>query len=257
MGNQDHHHQHSNELITITDEKPNLLSNCLLSSAFLHTPFQPFSSSPHHPRKPNNNPLQNFQASLISKGNEFLRNLETIAAGNPVVQKLFSFSNNINDFCQMRRREYMLSNSLSKHNFAAVLPGDSVAGLVAANGVLNFLNIYNTILVVRLVLTWFPNSPPAITNPLSTICDPYLNIFRGVIPPLGGLDLSPILAFLVLNALTSAATALPAELPTTNETTTSRQDLSSSSHSQFLNLTSTQKKWLKRVCGNKSKTSPA
>ncbi|KAI3929025.1 hypothetical protein MKX01_029554 [Papaver californicum] len=157
----------------------------------------------------------------------------------------------------MRRRDYILSNSLSKHNFAAVLPGDSVAGLVAANGVSNFLNIYNTILVVRLVLTWFPNSPTAITNPLSTICDPYLNIFRGVIPPLGGLDLSPTLAFLVLNAATSVATALPAELPTTNETTiTSRQDLSSSSHSQFLNLTTTEKKWIKRVCGNKSKTSP-
>jgi YggT family protein len=50
------------------------------------------------------------------------------------------------------------------------------------------------------VLTWFPNPPEAIVAPLSTVCDPYLNLFRGVIPPLGGtLDLSPILAFLVLN----------------------------------------------------------
>jgi YggT family protein len=33
-----------------------------------------------------------------------------------------------------------------------------------------------------------------------TICDPYLNLFRGIIPPLGGtLDLSPILAFIVLD----------------------------------------------------------
>ncbi|MCL7045782.1 hypothetical protein MKW94_018528, partial [Papaver nudicaule] len=120
---------------------------------------------------------------------------------------------------------------------AAVLPGDS--GLVAANGVLNLLNIYNTILIViRPVLTWLPNSPPAITNPLRYItlkpAMRSLNIFRGVVPPLGGLDLSPILAFLVLNALASATTALPAELPSTNETTTSRQDLSSSSHLQFL-----------------------
>lgn len=56
--------------------------------------------------------------------------------------------------------------SLKSHNFAAVLPGDSVAGIVVANGILNFLNIYNTLLVVRLVLTWFPNSPPAIVSPL-------------------------------------------------------------------------------------------
>ena len=55
---------------------------------------------------------------------------------------------------------------VSSHNFAAVLPGGSVAGLVVANGVLNFLNIYNTLLIVRLVLTWFPNTPPSIVSPL-------------------------------------------------------------------------------------------
>jgi len=62
-----------------------------------------------------------------------------------------------------------MNNYLSNHNFAAVLPGDSVAGLVVANGIINFLNIYNTLLVVRLVLTWFPNSPPAIVSPLRYI----------------------------------------------------------------------------------------
>lgn len=61
---------------------------------------------------------------------------------------------------------YRKLKSLSSHNFAAVLPGDSVAGLVVANGVSNFLNLYNTLLVCRLVLTWFPNSPPAIVGPL-------------------------------------------------------------------------------------------
>lgn len=55
---------------------------------------------------------------------------------------------------------------LSIHGFAAVLPGDSVAGLVVANGISNFLSIYNTLLVVRLVITWFPNTPPAIVSPL-------------------------------------------------------------------------------------------
>jgi YggT family protein len=49
--------------------------------------------------------------------------------------------------------------------FAAVL-GDSVAGTVVASGINNFLNLYNTVLVVRLVLTWFPNTPPAIVAPL-------------------------------------------------------------------------------------------
>jgi YggT family protein len=36
---------------------------------------------------------------------------------------------------------------------------------------------------------------------VSSITDPYLNAFRGLIPPLGGLDLSAILAFLTLQLL--------------------------------------------------------
>ena len=38
---------------------------------------------------------------------------------------------------------------------------------------------------------------------VSAITDPYLNAFRGLIPPLGGIDLSAILAFIVLNLLQS------------------------------------------------------
>lgn len=85
----------------------------------------------------------------------------------------------------------------------------------------------------------------------STICDPYLNIFRGLIPPLGGtLDLSPILAFLVLNAFTSTAAALPAELPVDGQ---SQQR--SVPTSQLTDLTTTQKKWMTRLQGTRSRTS--
>ena len=63
------------------------------------------------------------------------------------------------------------------------------------------LFIYSYILIIRVLLTWFPNldwSNPILSN-ISAISDPYLNLFRGVIPAIGGLDLSPILAFIVLN----------------------------------------------------------
>tara|TARA_B100001250_G_C19708826_1_gene748186 strand:+ start:812 stop:1114 length:303 start_codon:yes stop_codon:yes gene_type:complete len=63
------------------------------------------------------------------------------------------------------------------------------------------LQIYSFILIIRILLSWFPNldwSNPILTN-ITSITDPYLNIFRGIIPPLGGLDLSPLLAFLLLN----------------------------------------------------------
>ena len=63
------------------------------------------------------------------------------------------------------------------------------------------LEIYSLILLVRVLLSWFPNLDWG--NPLlstvSSITDPYLNAFRGLIPPLGGLDISAILAFLALN----------------------------------------------------------
>lgn len=68
---------------------------------------------------------------------------------------------------------------------------------------LNFLNIYLIILTVRILLSWFQTADWAaqIISFLSPITDPYLNIFRSIIPPLGGLDLSPILAFIVLQLL--------------------------------------------------------
>jgi YggT family protein len=64
-----------------------------------------------------------------------------------------------------------------------------------------FVTFYSYLLIIRVLLTWFPtvnwyNQPFAA---LSQITDPYLNLFRNIIPPLGGMDFSPILAFLALN----------------------------------------------------------
>ncbi|PIA27663.1 hypothetical protein AQUCO_07600077v1 [Aquilegia coerulea] len=240
-----------------TSKNPiDFFSNCLiLSSAFLRTPpTHPFlrHSKPNNNNNNNNtNCIQHLHNSLTSTLDRCFKTLNSVAENTPFFQNFISFSDNFRNVFQIRCRKYSSPTSLSMHNFAAILPGDSVAGLVAANGVLNFLNIFNTVLVVRLVLTWFPNAPPAIVSPLSTICDPYLNIFRGIIPPLGGtLDLSPILAFLVLNALTSTASALPAELPIEGQS----QD-HSSSHPKLLNLTIAQKKWMTRICGDRSKNS--
>jgi len=45
------------------------------------------------------------------------------------------------------------------------------------------------------------------------ITDPYLNLFRGIIPPIFGLDLSPLLAFVTLDLLGKSAVSLAAEVP--------------------------------------------
>ena len=65
------------------------------------------------------------------------------------------------------------------------------------------LEIYSLVLIVRVLLSWFPNldwSNP-ILGTVSSITAPYLNMFRGIIPPIGGLDLSAILAFIALSLL--------------------------------------------------------
>jgi YggT family protein len=62
------------------------------------------------------------------------------------------------------------------------------------------LQIYLLLIVVRILLTWFPTVEwmNQLTSVLSPITDPYLNVFRSFIPPIGGLDLSPIVAIIVL-----------------------------------------------------------
>lgn len=134
-----------------------------------------------------------------------------IVSSNPALRRVLEQAEGFKLGVQVKRGSSTLALR-SQGSFAAIIPGDSVAEMVISSSVFNFLNIYNTILIARLVLTWFPSAPEAIVNPLSTICDPYLNVFRGIIPPLGTLDLSPILAFTVLNVFTSTAQALPAEL---------------------------------------------
>jgi YggT family protein len=69
------------------------------------------------------------------------------------------------------------------------------------NTLATFIQIYSVLIIIRVLLTWFPtidwyNQPFAA---LSQITDPYLNLFRSIIPPLGGIDISPILAILLLN----------------------------------------------------------
>ncbi|KAF0653795.1 MULTISPECIES: YggT family protein [Cyanophyceae] len=76
------------------------------------------------------------------------------------------------------------------------------------------LSIYLLVLLVRVLLSWFPNldwSNPLLSS-VSAITDPYLNAFRGLIPPLGGLDLSALVAFIALQLAQSLLGASIASL---------------------------------------------
>ncbi len=59
---------------------------------------------------------------------------------------------------------------------------------------------YYFMLIARIALSWFPNLYRyRFSHFILFYTDPYLSLFRKVIPPIGGmLDLSPLLAFFAL-----------------------------------------------------------
>jgi YggT family protein len=63
--------------------------------------------------------------------------------------------------------------------------------------------IYTVMLAVRLIASWFPQAQgKQWLYSLSRFTDPYLNVFRRFVPPIGGvLDLSPLLAFFALQLM--------------------------------------------------------
>lgn len=64
---------------------------------------------------------------------------------------------------------------------------------------------YTMLLFARIALSWFPSLYQyKFARFLHFYTDPYLNVFKRAIPPIGGmLDLSPILGFFFLRLLES------------------------------------------------------
>ena len=59
--------------------------------------------------------------------------------------------------------------------------------------------IYTLMIMGRLISSWFPNSYKyPLVRFLGFYTEPYLGIFRKIIPPIGVFDLSPMVAIIVL-----------------------------------------------------------
>jgi YggT family protein len=67
--------------------------------------------------------------------------------------------------------------------------------------------VYLILIFVRILLSWVPRMPynrvlHAVVTFVHDVTDPYLRLFRRILPPVGGsgfaLDLSPIVAIIVL-----------------------------------------------------------
>src|SRR5687768_915428 len=65
-----------------------------------------------------------------------------------------------------------------------------------------FIFVYTLLILAYIITSWIrlPYSPTLnrIQRFLYDVCDPYLRLFRRVVPPLGPLDLSPMLAVISL-----------------------------------------------------------
>lgn len=61
------------------------------------------------------------------------------------------------------------------------------------------LQLYSFALIVYILMSWIPGSrQSSIGQVLTRICEPYLEQFRRFIPPLGMIDISPIVAIILL-----------------------------------------------------------
>jgi YggT family protein len=59
--------------------------------------------------------------------------------------------------------------------------------------------IYSYAIIIYILMSWVPQiRETSVGRILGRIVEPYLSIFRRIIPPLGMIDISPILAFFAL-----------------------------------------------------------
>lgn len=77
--------------------------------------------------------------------------------------------------------------------------------------------VYIILILIRVLMSWIPRMPynptlRAVLDFISETTDPYLNLFRRILPPIGGggfgLDLSPMIGIIVLYILRGLVVAL-------------------------------------------------
>ena len=85
--------------------------------------------------------------------------------------------------------------------------GSSLASFVVV-----FIWVYTLLLFAYILTSWIrlPYSPwlNRVQRFLYDVCDPYLRIFRRFLPPIGPLDLSPMVAIIVLFVISNVLSSL-------------------------------------------------
>ncbi|MGP7817587.1 YggT family protein [Niallia sp. 01092] len=67
------------------------------------------------------------------------------------------------------------------------------------NIIINLITVYSYALIIYILMSWIPSAKETgFGRILARICEPYLEQFRRFIPPIGMIDISPIVAIFVL-----------------------------------------------------------
>jgi len=77
------------------------------------------------------------------------------------------------------------------------------AATTAASFVAVFVYLYSALIFAYVILSWIrlPYALNWLQRFLYDVCEPYIRIFRRLLPPVGALDLSPLVAILALYLL--------------------------------------------------------
>ncbi len=78
---------------------------------------------------------------------------------------------------------------------------NTIASLIA-----KLFNVYQFLIVVWCILSWVPRTGGqsnlgTFRDAVGMLVEPYLGIFRRIIPPMGGIDFSPIVAIFALGII--------------------------------------------------------
>lgn len=70
-----------------------------------------------------------------------------------------------------------------------------ISGLLAA-----FIQVYSLVIFAYVIMSWFRPSGTLwqIYHGLGLVCEPYVGLFRRIVPSAGGMDFSPMIALIVL-----------------------------------------------------------
>ncbi|GER55008.1 YGGT family protein [Striga asiatica] len=165
-------------------------SNSIVASSLSTPPIKPAIEQPVSAKPPHD---------LLSGSTRTVTTLVAVAltASKFLARGLFTLA--------VQLKEPLLSSARPAF-FAAAQGSPSTPFTVVAVGMSKWLDLYGGILLVRVLLSWFPNIPweQQPLTALRDLCDPYLSLFRNIIPPvMNTLDISPLFAFTVLGILSA------------------------------------------------------